>query len=87
MLRDIADRVAHDWCASRFRRSGWFTEFEQAVARNTILDCLYSAPEDNFIEKATADPLIRDPARAVIKNMAPDLVDLAGRVLREAQHA
>lgn len=77
-LYDAANETARTFLASQYRT---VRELDLTIARNTILDCLYLAAEDDFIAKVTAHPIYRDTARRVIKRMEPHLVQLVGETV------
>ena len=83
-LEKAADLVARDFLKGKRLPP----EFHVTVARNAILDCLFSSPEADFIERIcgpVAHPKVREEARGVIRKIAPHLVTLAGRTLQECR--
>ncbi len=83
-LEQAADQVARDFLTGKRRPP----EFHVAVARNAILDCLFSSPEPDFIARIcgpVAHPGVRMVARRVVRKVAPHLVELAGQTLAEAR--
>ena len=77
-----ADSVAREFLSGIYRN---VKEFDVTVARNAILDCLFSSEEPDFIAVVCANRLLRRDARRVIGKMAPHLVDLCGRTLEESR--
>ena len=80
-LNKAADATAREFLSGIYRS---VREFDVALARNAILDCLFSAEEPDFIRDVCANRLIRRDARRVIGRMAPHMVELAGCTLRAA---
>ena len=83
-LEKAADLVARDFLKGKRLPPA----FHVTVARNAILDCLFSSPEADFIARIcgpVAHPKVREEARGVIRKIAPHLVTLAGRTLQECR--
>jgi hypothetical protein len=83
-LRDAADSTAREFLSDTYRK---VRELDVTIARNTILDCLFSATEDNFIVKVANHPVFRRDARRVIGRMEPHLVELVNRTVKRANGA
>lgn len=81
-LQEAAGYVASDFLSTVYRN---VRPFDVTVARNTILDCLFSSEEPDFIAKITEHRLHRSDSRRVIDKMAPHLVELCGRTLEAAR--
>jgi len=77
-LNKAADATAREFLSGIYRK---VREFDVTLARNAILDCIYSAEEPDFIRDAVEHPLYAANARRVIGRMAPHMVELAGRTL------
>lgn len=77
-LNNAADATAREFLAGVYRN---VREFDVTLARNAILDCLFSAEESDFIRDVAEHPLHASDARRVIGRMAPHMVDLAGLTL------
>ena len=77
-LNKAADATAREFLSGIHRT---LREFDVTLARNAILDCLYSAEEPDFIRDAAEHPLYAANARRVIGRMAPHMVELVGRTL------
>jgi len=77
-LNKAADATAREFLSGIYRK---VREFDVTLARNAILDCLYSAEEPDFIRDVAAHPLYAADARRVIGRMAPHMVGLAGLTL------
>ncbi|WP_375552586.1 hypothetical protein [Rhodophyticola porphyridii] len=75
-LAKAADATAREFLASTCRT---VREFDVTLARNAILDCLFSAEEPDFIRDVGDHPIYGRDARRVIGQMAPHMVELAGR--------
>jgi len=74
-LEKAADQVARDFLkADRRQVPLW----DITLTRNSILDCLHSSPENNFIAKICACRLVGRDARRVINRIKPHLVSLCG---------
>ena len=78
-LNKAADATARDFLAGIYHT---VREFDVTLARNAILDCLFSAEEPDFIRRVGDHPIYAPDARRVIGRMAPHMVQLAGRTLR-----
>ncbi len=78
-LEKAADLVARD-----FLNPG-APLFDVTLAKNALLDCLFSSDEPDFIRKMCDHPLHRSDARRVFGKMAPHLVALAGRTAQECR--
>lgn len=79
-LNKAADATAREFLATKYRR---VREFDVTLARNAILDCLFSAEEPDFIRDVGEHPIYAPDARRVIGRMAPHMVELAGRTLTD----
>lgn len=79
-LTDKADTIATTYCQTTFKRPGP-THF--AVVKNAILDCLFAAPEPDFIARVAVHPFLGDDARPILRRLAPDLLPLAGELVTE----
>ena len=75
-LEKAADQVAREHIGGLLRQ---VDDFDVAVARNAILDCLISSDEPDFIAKACANSLIGSQSRKVVRAIAPHLVAMAGQ--------
>lgn len=81
-LDEAADATAREFLAGIYRN---VREFDVTLARNAILDCLFSAEEPDFIRRVVDHPIYARNARRVIGRMAPHMVELAGRALSRWQ--
>lgn len=81
ILENAADLVAREFLTGRRPAP----EFHVTVARNAILDCLHSSEEPDFIRKVCESPLYQATATRVMRKLAPHLVALAGRTVRECR--
>ena len=79
-LRQAADSTAREFLAGVYRN---VREFDVTLARNAILDCLFSAEEPDFIRDVSKHRFYASDARGVIGRMQPHMVELAGRTLRK----
>lgn len=80
-LRKAADATAREFLSGIYTK---VREFDVTLARNAILDCLFSAEEPDFIRRVGDHPIYARDARRVIGRMEPHMVELAGRTLRAA---
>lgn len=81
-LRKAADTTAREFLAGVY---GNVREFDVTLARNAILDCLFSAEEPDFIRDVSQHRFYASDARRVIGRMRPHMVELAGRTLTKAE--
>lgn len=77
-LNKAADATAREFLSGIYRT---VREFDVTLARNAILDCLFCAEEPNFIRDVSEHPLHAADAQRVIGEIAPHMVELAGRAL------
>ncbi|UWR21120.1 hypothetical protein [Sulfitobacter sp. S190] len=75
-LDKAADATAREFLSGIYRT---VREFDVTLARNAILDCLFSAEEPDFIRDVADHAIYGRDARRVIGRMAPHMVELAGR--------
>ena len=75
-LDKAADTTAREFLSGIYRT---VREFDVTLARNAILDCLFSAEDPNFIRDVGDHAIYGPDARRVIGRMAPHMVELAGR--------
>jgi len=80
-LKSAADSTAREFLSGFYRN---VREFDVTLARNAILDCLFSAEEPDFIRDVSQHRFYASDARRVIGRMAPHMVELAGRTLTKA---
>ena len=75
-----ADRIARDHVATTFRN---WEEFDVALTRNAMLDVLGVSRTPDFIARITSDRLNGRHAQRTLRRVAPDLVQLTGRLVQE----
>ena len=80
-LKKAADMTAREFLAGVYRN---VREFDVTLARNAILDCLFSAEEPDFIRDVLQHRFYASDARRVIGRIQPHMVELAGRTLTKA---
>lgn len=81
-IEKAADLVAREHLGGLLRQ---VDDFDIAVARNAILDCLYSSAETDFIAKTCNHTLVGPQSRKVVRAIAPLLVAMAGQTLQECR--
>lgn len=81
-LSDKADNLATSYCQRTFKRP---TATHFTVVKNALLDCLFAAPEPDFIARVSRDRFVGEDARPILRRLAKDLLPLAGELVQELQ--
>lgn len=79
-LSDKATYLATSYVHTTFKRP---TATHFAVVKNALLDCLFAAPEPDFIARVSRDRFVGEDVRPILRRLAPDLLPLAGELVQE----